>query len=367
MGMSEEVQTTGMATATVDGMEISSSDSTPEQIVKDIESAKPVAEPEEPIDTSKAAAALGKLGGDAAAAKRIADRKAEASAAKAALESEEGEGEETADATKTATGQTPAKRSARERVLQATRAAKEAREETAQARADAAQARAEREWIRKELEAARNPKPAAESKIDPDAPKAEDFEEYDRYIDALTQHRVNKALAERDAKEHAERGANAYDAEVDELLSDSASAQREFISARPTFLEEVSAEILGMRPSMSLDANEMLGPDNVIADEIILSKSAGPLIELYLTDHPEELERLRALRSPQQLQVEMRILAKTVGAASPGPKPVAAVSKAKPPVKPVIGSPHIAEEDLTEEMSLDEYVRKANARERARR
>ena len=72
------------------------------------------------------------------------------------------------------------------------------------------------------------------------------------------------------------------------------------------------------------------------------------------SDHPEELKNILAMRTPTEIQVEMRILAKSLGVATAGTAPRAEVSKARPLVRPVTGSPHTADtDDINDDLSFE--------------
>lgn len=98
----------------------------------------------------------------------------------------------------------------------------------------------------------------------------------------------------------------------------------------------------------------------------VADSEIGPELLVYLTAHREDTQRLVTLH-PIQVIREMAKLEAQLEAAASGPAPVAKVSHAKPPIQPVGSSPQLAEDDGSEDESVDKHIARENARERAAR
>lgn len=112
-------------------------------------------------------------------------------------------------------------------------------------------------------------------------------------------------------------------------------------------------------------------PTNPWMDEHILHSEHGPALMQYLAENPEECERISALGLGPTLIALGKIEAKfdsAPPASEPEPRPR---TKAHPPVSAVGASASVAADDADEDLSTmpfgPEYVRKMNARDKARR
>jgi len=329
-----------------------------------LERLNPPKEPvkEEPEDPSKAASTLGKLGGKAAAEKRKAQELAEETnpeeeaipekevSEKPTEEKEEKEPEKLGKP----------RHDPKARMLEATRKEAEAKREAAKAREEAKAAQAERDAIKRELEAARKaPEPQETAK-----PVRSQFTSDEDFVEALTDWKTDQKFKAHEEKLQTETKVKEYAGTIDRILGEAVSARKEYQKTDPDFMDRVSDEVkeLALKPSFARDLHEQLTVDHVIADEIIHSGKHGPLLMLRLSDQPDELQRIRALRTPQEVQVEMRLLARSLNGAAPTATAPKEVSKALPPVRPVAGvPPSVVDEGHTPERAakqgLDEYAK----------
>lgn len=320
----------------------------------------------EPPDASAAAAVLGKKGGEAAAKARKA---------KAATDDSDG----ISGGVEESLQESGAEREPAERVVDG--AEVEEPEETrgirsdsikqrirestaraAEAKREAAYWRAEAERVQRERAQAQPPQqqPEAQAPGKRALPfKPEEFETYEDYLDARDDYRRQ----EWEHEQQANARVDAYAQQLDGYFSGYRERMQKAFNG--DLESRVSEEVRSLRVSAALGANEQIGPDNIIADEIVCCENPAG-VSLYLSDHPEELQRLMTLPSPQHIAREiMRIEAKAEGVTAgtpPAPRPL---SQAKPPVRPVTASPPVSE--LTGEESYDEHVAKMNARERRQR
>ena len=337
----------------------------------------------EPEAISEAAAELGKKGGEASAAKRATEAKEAAKEAKAKpaedgdepdVSDDEPKSDPAANRESEATLGKP-RHDPKARMLEATRKEAEAKRERDAARADADAARKERDELKAKVEAAKAPAKLAEAPAKDAKPVQDDpnFASYDEFVEALTDWKADQKHKEWEAKAEQTAKVKEYAKGIDEQLGRALAARKEYEKTDPAWFGKISEEVktLANNPSVARDPEEKLRADHIIADEIILadekdpSKAVGPRLMLHLTDHPDEFQRLRALHTPTEIQVEMRILARSLnGAVTAGAVPKAQVSKASPPLRPVSGSPHTADRDeLDDDAPLSEHVTRWGRRE----
>jgi hypothetical protein len=357
-----------------DGFKVSSNSKSVEQLTEDLKltpeetTAEPEAEPEkaekdaEAERLAKAAAELGKKGGEAAAAKRAA--------AKETPDEEEPEpGPDGKPLGKP-------RDDPRARMLEATRAAAELKRQVAEERrererlaAEVAQLRAGRQ------EAPPPPKPNGDAE-----PQQSDFETYEDYVKATANYVARKAAAEHYEKQRAEAErrymAHAYQEKIESSISGfterlNTAARAELgNTATPqavrewgeSFMSRIAPEVAQLEPSFNLPPGQRVGPQNVIADELISSEHA-PALMLHFTEHRDDLQRIASLRTPRDIAREMAKLEARLDAATTATSPKPQVSKANPPVRPVTGAPHTVDAEPGPDASYEDFKRYWNARE----
>lgn len=363
-------------TVAVGGFEITSSHESAEDMVKaltppdkDADKQPKVLEGEKPKSPeSQAAALLGEKGGKASAEARkikpIPDKPKEAKPEtaveeKAAAAPEPVQAEEEPEEVRGIESE-PIK----ERILKAARKEAEAKREAREALAREAAIRAEYERLRYEQRPAEERQEAPQREKPPFKP--EDFEDYEQYLDARDEWRRQKWEAE-----YAERAkVDAYRTQLDNAVQSFNGRVREAFGDE--YEGRISEDVRELRPTFALTQNEPAGPLNVVADEIVSSEQAAGLM-LYLSEHPEVFQRLATLPSPQAVQREMakleaKLEAQAEAAAAGNPAPVQAISKAKPPVRPVTGSPSTADPyEVSDTMDTTEWIRRRQAQEAAKR
>ena len=363
---------TELTEVTDDGMSVTSNSETEEEMKENF------ASEEKPLDgdpkeaekkkRSKAAAELGKAGGEASAKARaeaaestedeeLVEVGAEEEEAPEAKEDESEEDETEAAAPPEKKGNP--RHDARARVMEATRQLKEERErrEALEARLAAIEAK----------EAPVKAPPVNEK------PTPEAFPTYEEYVEALTEWKAEEILKKR---ERASAEEAAKQRHVDMVQSKVGLFNERLAEARqsdPELLERIDPDLLGLQPTFLLPPGTRPGPENDIAQAILESEHTSALL-LHLSAHPEEMVRLSGLPDSFAVARAMGVLeAKVTGevpAPRPGLKPTPAptYSQAKPPVRPVNGSPQYSEEEVTDDMDLDTHIRILNTRDaRARR
>ena len=350
---------TDVSTISEGGYTVSSNTETPEQVKAILSDGK---EPEKPSE-SEAAAVLGKKGGEAAAAKRSEAAK-EAKAEKEAEQEARSEPDKPAAEDEKPLGKP--RDDPRARMLEATR-------KEAEAKREAQRERAERERLAARLaELERGQKPAEAPKAAPsdDAePQEGDFEDYRDYVKAVARHEYRQAAKEAAKQAHEK----AYREGITEAVNSFTKRMDEAEAKDPEYNAKVAHIAVEFCPSFKAKAQGIpLAPIHVITDEIINSEHA-PALTLHLAEHPEEFQRLQALRSPLEVQLAMAKLearmeyeSKRSDAAPQATAPKAVPSQAKPPLRPVNGSPHTAEtvpgDDASYEAHRSYWTRKDRER-----
>lgn len=387
--MAEEAESslvqTGGNTVAVDGFEITSSHESAEDMVKaltpsDKEAEKqprvirPIPDKVPDAKLSKAAAKLGAAGGKAAAeARRSAQTDGEAAEGRAASSgSDAGTAEEHGDRGEGESGSQTERPlgkprdDPRARMLEATRKEAQAKREAAEYQRQLAERDAEIARYRQQTQ---EPHPSQVPTNQRERPpfKAEDFPEYDDFIVAVGQwqheqweQRQQQAYNEAQANYEAQAAAQQIVARIDTFHE---KIQSEF---GDQFTERISEDCRSLVPTFMLQEGTPIGPDNVMADEVVSSDNPTGVL-LYLSEHPDVFQRIATLPSPSAIQREMAKVEARVEAATAGnPAPAKAYVPAKPPVRPVTGSPTAADpNELSDELSDDEWLRRRFAQQKA--
>lgn len=317
---------------------------------------KTVATPEAPSDLSKAAAEMGKEGAKAAAAKRE----------EAAQEAEKAKAVEA----KAAERKGNPRHDPEARIAEIAREKNEAREalKAQEARAQKAEQRLaeleRRETARPEATIKESLTVAKPSDDDPE-PKDSDPKYSDNYSDYVKD--VGRWAARQERKDLDRKASERSEAE---------SFARNVAETAKRFVEKVSHLKQGedfdpeharlLVPSPELPHGTRPGPHNAMADEILTSDHPAEFLTYFKTN-PDEFQRLAALRSPRDITREMakleRDFERTSGAATADTSTEREPSKAKGPIRSVIGTPPAAEPDLFSDQSFDTFMkRKAAAR-----
>lgn len=362
--------TTGdYASATVDGFTVASNSETADEIKenlgseekpKDGEAPDPKIEAKEKV--SKAASELGKEGGKASAEKRAAEAKGTAKEAKAEKEPKEGT-DEPKEGTKEGKEKPLGKPhdDPRARMLDATRKEAEAKRQLAAARQDQERLASEVAELRAQVEKVTKPAEAAE-KTD-SKPEEKDYAEYADFVEARSRWAAKDEYSQLEQKRAVEQRARHYANQVRQTVE----SFRENLT-KADVSERIAPEVLDLKPTFTLEANQRPGPENVLADEILVSPK-GPDIMLYLSEHPDDLQGILRLGSAREIQRVVAILETRIGAAMP--QPVVAqklgASQAKAPIKPMAGSVATTDDDLDDDASFDEHFKRMNSKDKSKR
>lgn len=369
-----------MVTVISDGFSVTTNKGTAEELEANLKSeAAPLdGAPEDPKEaeereTKAAAAKLGKKGGEAAAqarakaAKEPDDLKAEGEAkpekvvAKAEFEKE-------APAAKDEETPGNPRHDAKARIAQLAREKNEAKREAEEARAEVARLKAEREAPAKPA-VGDKAATATTTEEDPE-PSAEAFESYEQYVKAQARWEARQEIkAERKKDEerlNIERQVE-HIKKRGETFRERVFAAEKSDPGLKTRLAAPEAVELQKRlaPSWALPPGTSMKAINDISDAIIDSEQAAQLL-VYLSENPDEMDQIERLPNQSAVMRAMGRLEAVVSKEAPPAqtsKPVAVVSQAKPPVKPISGSPAAGEENMDDEDDFDAYKRKADIRD----
>jgi hypothetical protein len=138
----------------------------------------------------------------------------------------------------------------------------------------------------------------------------------------------------------------------------------------PGFHDRLDPEIIALRPASVLPPAERQA-EHYVFEEIVSSERAPELL-LYVSENPDEFQRLATLhprvmlREIARLEVSLSGPPAAATAGNSAPK-APEVSQAKPPVRPVTGSPYTADDDdeaALLAMPVSKYVEVMNRKER---
>lgn len=354
---------------THEGLTISSNSETAEDIKanltesaeKPLDGEEPDPEKEEAARVSKAASELGRKGGQAAAEKR----------AKAG-ENDALEGEEEQPKAKEKPLGKP-RDDPRARMLEATRKESEAKKLLATERQERERLAAENRELRAAHEARQREQPAAPKlerptlPEDPSDPRPYEtdprFKTYEDFVEARARWAARQEFSERRREAERQFMASARDQHIVGAIG---AFNKRLDDAGDSFRDQIAPEVLALQPSFTMRPGERPTALTCIADELISSEHA-PALMLHLSEHPEDLQRIAALSNSRDVSREMAKLEGRVSAAPAGnSERPATSSKAKPPVRPVTGSPTPASDDVDDDTPFEVHFRKMNARDKSR-
>jgi len=351
---------TAFVSVTDDGVTVTSNEQSAEQIT---ESIKPEGAPTEEEKVSKAASELGKKGGEAAAAVKRADAKKRAknekqAAADLAEPGVAADGQDDrplgTDPDQDAEPEKPLGKprdDPRARMLEATRQAAEAKRER-----DAI--RQEKERLAAEVAQLRAGKPQEQPQPAPqrlEKPVATDFEDYEQYLDARDKYNRQEWQREQASEQYVRQYVGGLITHVETFEGRLTKA----LEADPELQERVpSVDQVVRNSSHMVPPGQKYTAFNVVNDEIISSESPALLLD-HLGNNPEEMKKLLALPNRtaiarQVAKIEGRLTGTVVTPSDERPAKQE-VSHAKPPVRPVSGSPHSAESAPGEDDSYEAH------------
>lgn len=334
-------------------------------------------EPKEGL--SKAASDLGKEGAKARAkalkAKPIKDRKAdEDQPSRSARDGGEAEADTGADAVgesepeeKPSEAKEEAERKSRaqQRVEEATRAAAEAKREAAELRQRLDRIERERAPVQ-----ARDGQETKAQAAEDAEPEEGDFDSYSEWVKEHNKWAARDALRGYQREQQAHQAASQFASRLNGTIQGFKESMAKAEKADPEFRSKLSQDVMALEPSFTLAEGAPRGAKNAIADYLFARPGNAPAMAQYLSENPEEFQRIATLRARFDVTCEMaKIEARLDDATSgnpPSTRPASKpVSQAKPPIPPVTGSPHTADRDPDEDAPLSAFVKRHGQRELA--
>lgn len=206
--------------------------------------------------------------------------------------------------------------------------------------------------------------PKVETKAPDGKPKADDFETYDEYVEALTDWKAEQR--DSTAKESARREAVLSHQQT--LFNSFQERIQKAIEADPTIDEKILPDIVAMVPNGPVDFSKRMSNDDLIGVHFI-SEEKGLDMMRHLSEHPDVLQRLRGLSQPQLL-VELGRIDARLSSATTATEPKPTISRANPPVRPVTAVAPSGDDPMTlpdASLSAVEWGRRREALEERRR
>jgi len=168
-------------------------------------------------------------------------------------------------------------------------------------------------------------------------PKAEDFDDYEAYLDARDEYREAR-LVERFQEHEAQRS---QATEADRALGYAINRYSEAV--RDT-AGDWSEDVQSLVAEFQLPEGATPDASNWMANELVFNPEAAPSLGLYLSEHPDEFQAIASLSTPRDVSRAMAKLEARLELATTGTRPErVAKSKAAPPIKPVSGAPFVGE------------------------
>lgn len=177
------------------------------------------------------------------------------------------------------------------------------------------------------------PQGAPQAQASDPPPSEEHYQTYAEFVAATARWSARQQYLE--LLQHAQAQAEAQQAA--DLRQTRASAFAERMQAAeqadPALLTGLSPEVLELRPAMSLQPGEQPDGGTAIADAL-LEMDHPQHVMRYLSNHPDDFRRIRALHPMLAMREVGRIEAR-LDAASSGSVSQPSLSQAKPPIQPV--------------------------------
>lgn len=187
--------------------------------------------------------------------------------------------------------------------------------------------RAEKEELRRENELLKKPQSPA---VPSEKPKLDDYENWDAFIEATAEWKVEQKLTERDTKEREK----SLKAETQAKQQTYAQKAQEFAKSTPDFLD-------------TLEESE--APMNDMLHQAIVDSDLGPQVAYYLAKNPEEAAKMVKMGYGELNRYLGKIEVKLES------KPAPKTTNAPPPINPARGSASSSVNPYERDLSPEEY------------
>ncbi len=164
----------------------------------------------------------------------------------------------------------------------------------------------------------------------PEAPRQDQFDNYDDWSIAMGVFIADRRYAERQAQSRAEHVGRERAQAFQRVLDGATKRIQEYEATHEGFAQGVHPDLLRVEPASLVPPGTPIGPHNVLAEEILKS-DLTPQLLLHFSSHPEDWQKLCAMRPPDLLRAFGRL---EVQVASPTPPAQAAEPQPSSPEPP---------------------------------
>jgi hypothetical protein len=168
----------------------------------------------------------------------------------------------------------------------------------------------------------------------PDAPKVEDFGEYEDFVAAQAVFVADRRFEERQARERADAESRGRLSETQQHITGFHNRLKAAREKDPAFDSKIDPGLLEVVPAFALRPGEALGPANVLLQECVKSEAAPDLLAYFSTQEGQAAwQRVCSAPTPAEMlkrfgRIEARFLSDGAPAA---PAAAIPVSSAPPP------------------------------------
>ena len=162
---------------------------------------------------------------------------------------------------------------------------------------------------------------------DPNAPREEDFDDYRKFVAAMSSFAVKRALEDHERRQALDRDSQRRMSEIDQSYKTFKSRVDEAQKSDPEFEHKIDPGLMGIIPSSALLPHEQIRPANALLQHVVESEAAPALLLHFSTPSgQQDWSNLAAAPTPAAMarafgRIEARFL--TDGSPAPASKPAA--------------------------------------------
>lgn len=136
----------------------------------------------------------------------------------------------------------------------------------------------------------------------PDAPKQDDFQSYDDWVDARAEFIATKRYEALRGEEQQTQHAREQTRLMETRATESMDRGRQFWESHPDLQEKVHPALLDLKPISLMDATERqtAGPQHFVAD-LLWESPVSPQLAVFFSEHPDEFASICALNDPKAM------------------------------------------------------------------
>ena len=223
---------------------------------------------------------------------------------------------------------------------------------------------------RAQLESLRQSQAPALAADDPEPQEAQ-FDDYGQYVKAQARWEARQEFRAQQQNALLAQQQQLAAREFEWRVQNFKSKIDEENAKTPDWLNTVNQDLLSIVPisAMSAKDREQATAYNALAEELLRTERPVEMLR-HFSEHPEEVQRLVTLPPHefmrQMARIEARLdVAATVTPTTPKTPPL---SQAKPPIRAMGSVPSAGDDgELSDDLPVEEYIRRANAQDRQRR